>query len=386
MTELYHNSRLFRDNQPPQFPILQHDRLIVGQVLGVGGFCQVHHVTILPDDDAQDDNQEKHHHVQHRQQRQQRQQQQQQPQHLYAIKFLKKQTMVDKERYVQGATDLAVEVNFLAALSRDAGNKHIVKLHGIAHGKIKTEDGGCEKRDLFIVMDQLVESLAHRLTHTWKEEQQVHGGIFHSWTRISHDFQKKRLEALQVRLKVMLEVAEAMRYLHSRNVIFRDLKPENVGFDSQGVVKLYDFGLAMELKHRLSNGKYDLTGGAGSIRYMAPEVSLRDPYDSSVDVYSFGVLLYHVAGLKKPFDRYDANDHMQHVVKGRERPHMLHWFPEILQCLIAKCWAHDSADRPTFHDIVKKLADYVEMNPEDLQPLHPSLLKSLSNLSSELLD
>ena len=119
---------------------------------------------------------------------------------------------------------------------------------------------------------------------------------------------------------------------------------------------------------------------------MAPEVSLWDPYDTSVDVYSFGVLLYEVVGLKKPFEGYDANDHMQHVVKGRQRPHMLHWFPEKMQCLIANCWAHDSSARPNFHTIVKILADFVELKPEHLQPVQPSLLKSLSNLSSEIFD
>lgn len=52
-------------------------------------------------------------------------------------------------------------------------------------------------------------------------------------------------------------------------------KPENIGFDVKGVVKVFDFGLAKELhpEDKLANDTYKMTGNTGSIRYMAPEVA-----------------------------------------------------------------------------------------------------------------
>jgi serine/threonine protein kinase len=56
------------------------------------------------------------------------------------------------------------------------------------------------------------------------------------------------------------------------SVIYRDLKPDNVGFDVRGDVKIFDFGLAKELdpNKRLDDGTYKLTSDTGSLRYMAP--------------------------------------------------------------------------------------------------------------------
>ena len=57
------------------------------------------------------------------------------------------------------------------------------------------------------------------------------------------------------------------------SVIYRDLKPDNVGFDVRGDVKIFDLGLAKEIdpQHKLADGTYKLTGDTGSLRYMAPE-------------------------------------------------------------------------------------------------------------------
>lgn len=56
------------------------------------------------------------------------------------------------------------------------------------------------------------------------------------------------------------------------SIIYRDLKPDNIGFDVRGDVKLFDFGLSRELPERkLDDGTYHMTGDTGSPRYMAPE-------------------------------------------------------------------------------------------------------------------
>lgn len=82
------------------------------------------------------------------------------------------------------------------------------------------------------------------------------------------------------------------------SIIYRDVKPDNIGFDVRGEIKVFDFdmGLAKELQdsERNKDGTYNLTGFTGSIRYMAPEVAKSQPYNLSADVYSYGMLLWHV--------------------------------------------------------------------------------------------
>ena len=94
---------------------------------------------------------------------------------------------------------------------------------------------------------------------------------------------------------------------------------------------------------------------------MAPEVAKELPYDKSVDVFSFGILLHELMSGEKPFYGYSSGKHMQQVVLGGERPKMNaqitgHW-PENLKCLLKHCWAYDTSLRPSFAEIKVILQD-----------------------------
>jgi len=363
-TSLYKDSQTLFHPQPPLFHVYRRDQLLIGKQLGAGGFCQVHEVTVKDEPNFVGTTGET---------------------PKYAIKFLKKITMVDKKLYVQGAADLAVEANFLAALSaRNPERKHVVRLHGIADGLIEhSEHTHGMERTLFLIMDKLSETLEHRIQQ-WKGEDKSTSGIGNAMTRTGIEFQEKRFEKLRgEQLLVGLQVAEAMQYLHSVNLIYRDLKPENVGFDESGTVKLYDFGLSKELKEsqKYEDGNYKMTGGAGSVRYMAPEVVLCRPYNASVDVYSFGILLCELASLTKAFRGFDVNDHMDRVVEGGQRPRVEYWFPDALQTLLKVCWAQDATERPSFDEVVESLKTVIEAEPEQQEA---SVLKTLSDLSFEI--
>lgn len=101
-----------------------------------------------------------------------------------------------------------------------------------------------------------------------------------------------------------------------------------------------------------------------SRRYMAPEVAKALPYNNSVDVYSFGILLWELCSAEKPFFGYSSGKHMQQVVIGGERPkmdsnHTAHW-PANLQWLINRCWSPLPALRPTFSAIEQVLQDILD--------------------------
>jgi serine/threonine protein kinase len=146
------------------------------------------------------------------------------------------------------------------------------------------------------------------------------------------------------------------------------LQWQNVGFDKDGVLKMFDFGLAKELKDRdeTENGMYNLTGNTGSRRYMPNEVALDEPYNKSVDAYSFGILLWEMCAAETPFHGYTSAKHMELVVIGGQRPsmdpsHTACW-PMNLQWLMNRCWSASPADRPTFTAIKKVLREVLECN------------------------
>lgn len=142
-----------------------------------------------------------------------------------------------------------------------------------------------------------------------------------------------------------------------------DLKPANVGFDARGTVRIFDLGLARE-EHRYMGGR-----PVGSPRYMAPEVAKCEPYGLSADVYSFGILLWEVCTLMKPYSELnDATEFRQRVVLGGERPPLneacfgsTRSFRQI-KVLLQGCWHESPQCRPSFTTICTELETQLKGN------------------------
>ena len=78
----------------------------------------------------------------------------------------------------------------------------------------------------------------------------------------------------------------ALEYLHSKKVVYRDLKPENVVLDLEGNACLTDFGIAKFIQHDLENSKI-----VGTAEYIAPEVFTTKVYSTASDWWSLGILM-----------------------------------------------------------------------------------------------
>ena len=102
-----------------------------------------------------------------------------------------------------------------------------------------------------------------------------------------------------------------LRYIHARNVAYRDLKPENCIIDSEGYPVLIDFGLCKPLAE-CGGSTYTL---CGTPEYLAPEVILGIGHDQSVDFWALGVLLYEMVVGATPF--------LQKGVERRKQDHMI---------------------------------------------------------------
>lgn len=118
--------------------------------------------------------------------------------------------------------------------------------------------------------------------------------------RKESDDQSKPQFSAQESLVLLAQMADALNYAHSKNVIHRDIKPTNIMFRSDGTAVLSDFGIAKSIA---DNRELTQTGFAvGTPAYMSPEQKLGAvDIDGRSDLYSLGVVFYELLTGRKPF-------------------------------------------------------------------------------------
>jgi len=123
-----------------------------------------------------------------------------------------------------------------------------------------------------------------------------------SITRYASD---KHLDYRQ-RLELFLQVCEAVHHGHQRGIVHRDLKPSNILVDSNGRVRVIDFGVARATGADMMQAKAQTRVGQliGSVQYMSPEQFDADPHDIDTrsDVYALGVVLYKLLASELPYN------------------------------------------------------------------------------------
>ncbi|XP_062401894.1 protein kinase C, delta b isoform X1 [Sardina pilchardus] len=135
------------------------------------------------------------------------------------------------------------------------------------------------------------------------------------------------------------EIICGLQFLHSRGIIYRDLKLDNVMLDRDGHVKIADFGMCKE--NML--GENRATTFCGTPDYIAPEILLGQKYSFSVDWWSFGVLLYEMLIGQSPFQGDDEDELFESI--RMDVPHYPRWITKEAKDLLEKLFERDPTRR-----------------------------------------
>ena len=185
-----------------------------------------------------------------------------------------------------------------------------------------------------------------------------------------------RAGSLYERVKVAVQVAEALNYVNSRGVVHRDIKPENIHIDPSGRVKLMDFGIAKTADLSLTR-----TGMAmGTPYYMSPEQVSGKPTTALMDVYSFGMLLFELITGTRAVNGDSMETVFYQILNVPVDAAALEQAgaPPALRDLVLRCTAKNPAARPQgFGDVILALqailrgADAEKTQPVAAPPARP---------------
>uniref|UniRef100_A0A668A640 Protein kinase C n=1 Tax=Myripristis murdjan TaxID=586833 RepID=A0A668A640_9TELE len=135
------------------------------------------------------------------------------------------------------------------------------------------------------------------------------------------------------------EIICGLQFLHSKGIIYRDLKLDNVMLDHEGHIKIADFGMCKENVF----GENRATTFCGTPDYIAPEILLGQKYSFSVDWWSFGVLLYEMLIGQSPFHGDDEDELFESI--RMDTPHYPRWITKEAKDLLERLFERDPTRR-----------------------------------------
>ena len=157
----------------------------------------------------------------------------------------------------------------------------------------------------------------------------------------------QKIKTKEMIKKIIIQVIEIIKYLHSLDIIYRDIKPENILLDKDYNVKLCDYGWASYL----SKGQF-CSAYCGTPEYVSPEVIKKYPYNERVDIWGIGVLIFELVFGYPPFTSNFNEDRFNNIKEGK-----INWPKDLndmeLKDLIEKILKVNPKDRISLDEIEK---------------------------------
>lgn len=242
----------------------------------------------------------------------------------------------------------------LASFLEKQFTSEVALLLRLRHPNILTFIAACKKPPVFCI---ITEYLAGGSLRKYLHQQEPHS--------VPHELV----------LKLALDIARGMKYLHSQGILHRDLKSENLLLDEDMCVKVADFGISC-LESQCGSAK----GFTGTYRWMAPEMIREKHHTKKVDVYSFGIVLWELLTALIPFDNMTPEQAAFAVSHKNARPPLPSECPWAFSNLINRCWSSNPNKRPHFVEIVsilERFTESLELDPDFFTTYKPRPINTI---------
>ena len=161
--------------------------------------------------------------------------------------------------------------------------------------------------------------------------------------------QRGRLLPEQQVVDWFVQLCLAMKHVHDRKILHRDLKAANIFLTRTGMIKLGDFGIAKVLSNTRDLARTQI----GTPYYFSPEICNGRPYNNKSDVWSLGVVLYEMLTLRHPFDGRSMQQLIVKICAGRYAP-VSSTYSRELRDLVGAMMSQSQRSRPSVNAILKK--------------------------------
>jgi serine/threonine protein kinase len=235
----------------------------------------------------------------------------------------------------------------LLVKSRETGDLLVMKEVRLSSLKQKDRDDALREADVLASMN-------HPNIIRYIESFQEHGCFYIVMEYADGGDLSQKLEARSGALlsesEVLhdfIQIALAIKYIHDRKILHRDLKAENVFLMQDGTIKLGDFGIAKVLEHTVDLCQTQV----GTPYYLSPEICNGTAYNSKTDIWSLGCILYQLCTLKYPFDATNLNALLMAIMRGKYQP-VPTTYSKDLRALLGRMLTKAPAKRPSADQIL----------------------------------
>jgi NIMA (never in mitosis gene a)-related kinase len=179
------------------------------------------------------------------------------------------------------------------------------------------------------------------------------------YTRIAKQKERGDLFTEKQILDWFVQIALALKHVHDRKILHRDIKTQNIFLTSKSEIKLGDFGIARILQNTDDCAKTAI----GTPYYLSPEICQEKPYNQKSDIWSLGCILYEMVTLNHAFDADNMKSLVMKILKADYSP-IPSIYSDNLKLLISEMLIKDPAQRPSIKKILQK--DFLSSRISDL--------------------
>ncbi|CAL8252071.1 unnamed protein product [Merluccius merluccius] len=221
-----------------------------------------------------------------------------------------------------------IGISRMSSRERHESRKEVAVLANMSHPNIvqykeSFEEGGC----LYIVMDyceggDLFRKINSQTGGPFPEEQVL------DW---------------------FVQICLALKHVHDRKILHRDIKSQNIFLTKHGTIQLGDFGIA-----RVLNSTVELARTCiGTPYYLSPEICENKPYNNKSDIWALGCVLYEMCTLKHAFEAGNMKNLVLKIIRGSYPPVSLHYSQD-LRSLLGSLFRRNPRERPSVSNVLEK--------------------------------